>query len=285
MRPRIVEYLNHAFGTEIFTWLVPVPSVVYALAVLTILVLFVRRSRAAGLSLYHALGAAIWGGIGGFLGARLLYLGLRFDRVVSDPAVLLDPGGSTISWGAYTGGVIGFFLYFNVKRRPSLPYADVAVSTLGLGPFIGRFACLLNGDDYGRLSDAAWAITYPTGSYPFVAQVRQGLIDPSASESLAVHPVQLYLALNGLALFFLFSWLWRHVKLREGVLFLLYWAVYGVMRFALEFFRGDTDRTFVRGLPDAQVLALIVSAVAVLAIAFLLRRSQDGLASLPEREA
>lgn len=274
MRPRIVEYLNELFGTQVFSWLVPVPAVIYALMIMAILVVFVKRSHAIGLSRYHALGAAIWGGLGALVGARMLYLALRPRAVVADPAALLDPTGGTISWGAIIGGGLVFFLYFVVKSQPSLRYADVAASTLGLGPLIGRFACLLNGDDYGKLSDAAWAITYPNDSYAFSAHVTQGLITTASTESLPVHPVQLYLALNGLVLFLLFSWLWKRVKHPAGVLFASYWAVYGVTRFGLEFFRGDTNRVFIHGLPEAQWLALVAFIGAVGAIAFLWRQTR-----------
>ena len=44
MRPRLVEYLNALFGTAAFEWLVPEPPVVYALAMLAVLWVMVRRA-------------------------------------------------------------------------------------------------------------------------------------------------------------------------------------------------------------------------------------------------
>jgi phosphatidylglycerol:prolipoprotein diacylglycerol transferase len=271
VRPRLVAFLNETFGTQVFDWLVPVPAVMYALAMLAVLLVFVRRSRAAGLLQYHALGSAIWAMVGGLVGARLLFLLLRLDRVIDDPSVIWDLAGSTISWGAYFGGGLGFVLYFARQREVIWPYADAVASALGLGPFIARFACFLNGDDFGTLSGLPWAVTYPEGSYPYASHVTLGLIGPSASHSLSVHPVQLYLALNGLALFVLFSWLWRRRQFRPGALFFLYWVAYGMTRFGLEFFRGDLNRKFVGGFPDAQLVALVIALASIVAVTILLR--------------
>ena len=261
-------------------------TLLYLLAALTILVVYTRRAGRVGLGRYHVLGAAIWGGVGGVVGARLLYLLLRVDRVAVDPAMLLDPWGTTISWGAYVGGVLGFVLYLAMRREPVGAYVDAAGSTLGLGPFFGRLACFVNGDDYGAVTNVPWGVTYPSGSYAFTDHAARGLVGPSAAESLSVHPVQLYLAANGLLLFLGFSWLWGRMAkgerrladgwlgrgLRPGSLFLLYWAVYGLTRFGWEFFREDDGRLRVAGLPDGQLLALVVGLAAAVAVVVRERR-------------
>jgi phosphatidylglycerol:prolipoprotein diacylglycerol transferase len=130
----------------------------------------------------------------------------------------------------------------------------------------------VNGDDFGRVSDVAWAVTYPPGSLAFDLHVRQGLLAPGASASLPVHPVQIYLAAAGLALFLVFSWLWRHRAFPPGALFALYWAADGAVRFALEFFRGDVERTYVGPFPDGQIIALGVSVAALTAFVWMHRR-------------
>jgi phosphatidylglycerol:prolipoprotein diacylglycerol transferase len=135
-------------------------------------------------------------------------------------------------------------------------YLDVAASVLGIGPMIGRMACFLNGDDYGKLSHVPWAVHFPHGSYPFLDHVSKGLISPLEDWSLAVHPVQLYGCLKGLLLFLLFSYLWKKDVFKPGVLFFLFWIVYAMARFTLEFFRGDEDRGWVGPLSTGQFMSL-----------------------------
>jgi phosphatidylglycerol:prolipoprotein diacylglycerol transferase len=241
-----------------FTWLLPEPVYLYALAMAACMIVFYRRCAYSGLSSYHALGAAIWAMLGGLIGSRVFYLLQHMDRVAANPSIVLELGGGTVSWGAYLFGALAFWFYFLFYRRPVGPYADVLASCLGLGPFIGRWACFLNGDDYGTLSSAPWSVVYPQGSYPFWDHVRSGLIESDALYSLPVHPVQLYFSLNGLMLFIVITWTWRRFRMRRGTLFLLYWGLYSFGRFFLEFFRGDINRGFVGPFSTGQFMSLII---------------------------
>lgn len=208
--------------------------------------------------------------IGGLIGARLFYVLLHFDRLLSNPAILFDVGGGTVSWGAYVGGGLSFWLYFVIRRQPVRLYADVLGSCLGLGPLIGRWSCFLNGCCFGKLSSVPWAITYPHGSYAFAAHVREGLIDPLASSSVSVHPLPIYLSLNGLVLFLIFSWLWKKNKMPAGVLFWLYWVIYGFTRFFLEFFRNVHDVQSVGLFSLPQFMTILLFCLAVIALFILL---------------
>ncbi len=129
---------------------------------------------------------------------------------------------------------------------------------MGLGPFIGRWACFVNGDDFGRISDVRWAVRFPHGSQPFAHQVKQGLLDPLAEQSLAVHPLQLYLSLNGLALFVVFTLVWRGRRFAPGKLFCAYWMAYAASRFLIEFYRELLPSDVVRGLSFAQLMTVVV---------------------------
>jgi phosphatidylglycerol---prolipoprotein diacylglyceryl transferase len=263
MRPRIVEYLNDAIGGEIWGWVIPTPAVVYALMMLAMLVLFVRRAAQSDQSKYHALGAALWAMAGGLIGARLLFLLFHIDRVLVTPEMIFNLSGATMSFGAYLGGALGFILYIRRNSLPGLKYLDVCASILGLGPFIGRWSCFLNGDDFGTLSNAPWAVSFPHGSYPFAHQVELGLLDPLQALSLPVHPVQLYLSLNGLFLFLLFTWLWKKKTFAPGLLFGWYWIAYPAIRLLIEFFRGGVEPNVfgILTAPQATTLMLLFGGI------------------------
>jgi phosphatidylglycerol---prolipoprotein diacylglyceryl transferase len=263
MRPRIVEFLNIATGGEIWGWVIPTPAVMYALMMLAMLVLLVRRATRSDQSKYHALGAALWAMAGGLIGARLLFLLFHIDRVLITPEMIFNLSGATMSFGAYLGGAIGLILYIRRNSLPGLKYLDVCASILGLGPFIGRWSCFLNGDDFGTLSNAPWAVSFPHGSYPFAHQVELGLLDPLQALSLPVHPVQLYLSLNGLFLFLLFTWLWKKKTFAPGLLFGWYWIAYPATRLLLEFFRGGVEPNVfgILTAPQATTLMLLFGGI------------------------
>lgn len=256
MRPRLVDALSTAFGSELAGRLVPTPAMMYAVAMIAVLVVFVRRSRRLGISSYHGVGAALWAMATGVIGARAAYLVVHLQRTLAHPTQILDLGGGTASWGAYLGGALGLLLYCQRHRLPAAPVADAMASCLALGVALGRWSCFLNGDDYGHLSSLPWAVRYPPGSYPFVAQVRAGLLDPLAALSLSVHPVQLYLSLNGLLLFTVMSLLWPRLRRHPGALFGLYWLSYGATRFLWEFARGDQPGFLHGNLTAGQVICM-----------------------------
>lgn len=270
MRPRIIEGLNAWSGTELFAWLVPDPAFVYALAIAAVGFIFVRRTRSDGLDRVHALGAAIGAIVSGMIGARLFFLLQHPELIAARPSIILQLNGATVSWGAYLAGTAAFCFYLYRHRQPLLRYADVLASCLGLGPFLARWACFLNGDDYGTLTDVPWAISFPHGSFPFAAQVQAGLLDPLADLSLPIHPVQMYLSLKGLALFVVCTILWKRRVLAPGMLFGAYWLMFAVARFVLEFFRGDEGRGFVGALSVGQVMAAGVFAAASCLIGWLI---------------
>lgn len=278
MRPRIVDALNAAFRAEVFGWLVPTPAAMYAIAMTAVLVVFVHRCRRLGISRYHAAGAALWAMAGGLVGARASYLLANLRSTLSNPMQILDLGGGTASWGAYLGGVAGLVLYCRRYRQFTLQVADVVASCLGLGVALGRWSCFLNGDDYGKLSTLPWAVRFPHGSYPFVAQVRAGLLDPLDSLSLPVHPVQLYLSLNGLILFVGASLCWKRLRHRPGALFCLYWLAYCATRFLWEFARGDQPDLFGGSLTMGQLICIPIvmgAGLCLLSRSEALRRAQD----------
>lgn len=264
MRPRILDVLNTAFHTDVFSYLVPVGAFMYFLAMIVGMWVFTRRSKITGLSTYHALGACIFAMVGGLIGARLFYLVQHLRHTVAHPEVIFDLGGGTVSWGAYLGGFAGFFFYLKRKKMPVLSYADVLGSTLGLGPFIGRWSCFLNGCCYGKLSTLPWAVQFPANSFPYMAHMRAGLIKSNANLSLSVHPVQLYLSLSGLIIFIIASRFWYRFKNKEGTTFAFYWMLYGSFRFMIEFFRADSERMSVLHLTLAQYICIFVFLISLL---------------------
>ena len=269
MRPRIIDFLNQWFHTGIFNYLIPDSAVVYAVMVGVGAILFLKRCKKISLNTYHASGIAIWASVAGLVGARVFYLVQNFGYTLEHPETVFEINGATVSFGVYLGGIAGVILYSRLYKVVPWKYLDVGVSVLGLGPMIGRIACFLNGDDYGTVSTIPWAVRFPHGSYPFIDHVERGWITPMDDLSLPVHPVQLYGCLKGLALFILFSVLWKKNLFKPGVLFFLFWMCYSCFRFILEFFRGDMDRGWVGALSTGQFMSVMIFGASLVCISFL----------------
>ena len=236
MRPDVITWLDSA-GLSPLTRLIPQPGVVYSIVVIVAGTVFLYRARAVGIAPTRSLEIILTAAVSGAIGARLFFLLTTGDLLRTGPSTWLDPSRGTASWGAWLGAIGGVLAYTGFSRMSPWPILDTAISCGGLAEFIGRWSCVLAGDDFGRVSSASWAIRFPENSLAYQAQVTRGVLSPEATASLPVHPFQFYLMVNGLLLFLLLSAVWRRKRSRPGHILVLYLIGYGSTRFFWEFFR------------------------------------------------
>lgn len=259
MRPWITAFLqNHGWGG--LSWLVPTAGVVYGLTMIAIVLLFLRRSTRIGLPVSQALSACIAGVVGVIVGGHLYYLLGTGTLAASGPIDWLTQEGAG-SWGGYLGCILGMAGYLRWQRAAVWPYLDVLGSVGALAAVVGRFGCLLFGCDFGRVTSVPWAVHYPPGSLAFHAHVASGALLPDAVQSLAVHPVPIYLSLNGLLVFLLVSAIWCRWRHIPGVTVMSFWLLYGGTRFFWEFLRDPAAGGTNSGLSQPQWMALAAIAV------------------------
>ena len=86
--------------------------------------------------------------------------------------------------GGFLGVIVAAFVFASRNNIHTLYLADILACVAPIGLFFGRIANFINGELYGRGTDAPWGIIFPNGG------------------SLPRHPSQLYEAfLEGLVLF------------------------------------------------------------------------------------
>lgn len=182
----------------------------------------------------------MWGLLGSFWGGHLLVVLSNPSLILDDPLRLLNfLDGAKGVFGAFLGAALFGSLYLLLYRRqPVLAYADAAVPAVMLGYAVARIGCFLNGDDFGTVTSVLWAVQFPPGTEAYAAHLNRGLIEAGASLSLPVHPTQLYHSAAGLVLFLLLT---RWQGTWSGSRVALAMAGYGLLRFTIEWFRGDVS--------------------------------------------
>jgi phosphatidylglycerol---prolipoprotein diacylglyceryl transferase len=212
-------------------------GVVYPVMFLAVAWVVYRRATAAGLSQDTTILFVVSSAVGAVLGARAFFL-VASGGLFSSPIGDWMGVQGTASWGAYLGALSGALAYGLCASRPASIFVDALASCAALGSFIGRWSCLLYGDDFGKPSTLPWAIRFPQGTLPFQAQVAEGTLASTAAWSLPVHPMQVYLMAVALLVFIGTTWYWarfRHVSWSTlGAYFLLE----GSLRLPVEFFRA-----------------------------------------------
>jgi len=172
------------------------------------------RDQVSDLVFYVALGVIL----GGRVGYVLFY---NFGKFLDDPLWLFAiwTGGMSFHGGAL-GVLFAFWLLARKFGKRYFAVADFAVPVVPIGLGAGRFGNFINGELWGRPSDAPWAMVFPS--------------DPMG---VARHPSQLYeFFLEGIVLF-LVLWLYSARPRPAGAVTGLFGVGYGLSRTFVEFFR------------------------------------------------
>ena len=216
--------------------------------------------------------AGIWVFLGALVGAKVFYL-IQFHGVTQLWRALFIWQGGLVYYGGFLGGVIALVLYAVVLRLPVLRLADVGGPYLALGQAITRIGCFLNGCCWGRPAEGLpWALRFPRHSPAFRQQLDDGLIRATEEAALPVHPTQLYMVLGLLVLAVLLKISVNRRRSFNGVIVLQYLFGYGLLRFAVEFCRGDSARSAL-GMTVSQTVSLLLMAGAVVAWRLAARKS------------
>jgi len=196
--------------------------------------------------------------LGGFVGGRVLYLfeyTVPFSRDFWRALVSFSNGFSIL--GAFAGVPLCVWLFCRWRRIPSARVFDHLAVVAPFWHVFGRFGCFMAGCCHGRATDVPWAVVFRDPR----SQVRPDLL------GVPVHPSQLYEAFgNALIAFLMYRLLVKTEGARPGLVAAAYLAAYGVERFFLEFYRGDTVPLGFAWLTAGQGLALglVAASAAVL---------------------
>jgi len=207
----------------------------------------------------------VWAFLGAVMGARLFYL-VQFDRPLCQ--VFQLTGSGLVFYGGFAGGLLAVSLYARIFGIPFLPLLDLAAPFLALGEALTRIGCLCNGCCWGAPTRLPWGIHFPRYSFPWHQHVDQGCIWADASQSLAVHPTQLYMTL-GLLILCAALLLMSRQKAGRGSLLCGYLIGYGVLRGVIETFRGDSAHDLL-GMTISQAISALLILLGI-ALVFVFR--------------
>ncbi|HEX5136770.1 MAG TPA: prolipoprotein diacylglyceryl transferase [Planctomycetota bacterium] len=171
---------------------------------------------------------AFWLLVTGIVGSRILYALLNFEEFETNKLQIFAIWNGGLVWygGLIPAVIVGIALLYKWKL-PVLPLCDACASAIMLALGIGRWSCLLAGDDYGKATELWQGIRFYSGLVP------EGL------RGIPLHPTELYMSLNALWLFFILEWI-RRSSSYAGRAFAAMLILYALTRaLFIEPFRGD----------------------------------------------
>jgi len=222
-------------------------GILVALAVLTIVLWVLREVRkGANLSYDAVFTAALVGIPSGIIISKLLHVVDLWEYYIQNPGQIIGGAGLT-AWGAILGAALGVWIYSRFTKFQFGYFADVTAPGIILAQAVGRVGCTINGCCYGLPTSLPWGIVY---THP----------NSLAPLGIAIHPTTVYELIYNLIVFGILLTLKGRLK-PDGSLFLIYLSLYSLWRLGIDFLREGTP--FLFGLHQAQVIAIIVLAIAI----------------------
>lgn len=194
---------------------------------------------------------ALFALIGSVIGAKLLYLAISLPQLLEAHAqatwtldeinTLLTHG--FVFYGGLIGAIVGIFVYGKAFHLSFWHLIDSLVPSIPFIHAIGRIGCFCAGCCYGKETTSPWGVYFRA--------------DSVAPSDVALFPIQLVSSALNLALFIVLFKYSRKPRANRQITG-LYIACYGVIRFVLEFFRGDSDRGIFWVFSTSQWIALVL---------------------------
>ena len=229
-----------------------------------------RLRERFGINKKDIFGAGLSGLIGLYIGAKFFYFLTKMPEVFSDLngfKARLDADfsgtldfllGGMVFYGGLLGFLLGMWIYARRMGLKFMKFADIATPGFPLAHAFGRIGCFLNGCCYGMEYHGPMSVQYPYNA-----------AEPALS-AVPRFPVQLLEAgLNIICFAVLMYLLLRWYPKRSntdsimpdkpyGRLLGIYLSYYIIVRFTLEFFRGDEVRGMIGFLSTSQVISLLL---------------------------
>jgi phosphatidylglycerol:prolipoprotein diacylglycerol transferase len=221
----------------------------------------------------HADDLFFWCTLGVILGGRLGYATFYTGGDTGIPSLWGQPLELLKLWQggmSFHGGVIGVLAAIAwVCRQGGLSFwrvCDYIAVNVPFGMLLGRLANFINGELYGRQTDVAWAMEFPTDAL-----------------QVGRHPSQLYQAgLEGALMIAVMLYLfWRtRARYRPGLLVGVFTVGIATARFINEFFREPdaqlAEFTRATGLSMGQWLSVPLILAGIAVVIYALKRPPVG---------
>jgi phosphatidylglycerol:prolipoprotein diacylglycerol transferase len=172
-------------------------------------------------------------------------------------------GGGLTFYGGFIAATLAGGWLFRRDRFPFWKGVDMGGMMVPIGLGLGRLGCLMVGCCFGETSGAPWALVFPSHSPASEWQFREKLVSSPLSESLSVHPTQIYESLAALAIAAITILYVQGRKRYDGQVFVVFLVLYASSRFVIEFWRSDDRGVWLLSTSQWIGLAMIAAAAAI----------------------
>ena len=220
---------------------------------------------------------AIWGIIGGVIGARFVHVIDYWSVYSLNPVSIFQMWSGGIGlWGGILGGWLGGSAYGFFSKQNVGKLMDIGAVSLLVGQTIGRIGDIINGEHCAISTDTPWGwfFTHPNSPGRYCIEKSsnwsQGYFPEGTSYQTPVHPAIVYEMIWNMIGLFIIILLRGRVR-PDGSIFMIYLFWYSIGRFFIQFLRLDSIKFGI--FQEAHIIAFICFFITGIFIIFKTRLS------------
>lgn len=255
----MIKPFYNIFGRQI-----PAYGIFICIGIICAVLVAVAICKRKGTERYEIIYSGIYTGIGGFLGAKLLFVAVSLPQIIEEHISFMAVfRGGFVFYGGLIGGALGMYIYCRQFKVNMGELVETYAAVLPLAHAFGRIGCFFAGCCYGMAYDGFLSYTY---SYTLGA----------TPVGIPLLPIQLIEALGLFVIFGVELLVYLKTKSKRGYAVVIYLSTYSIFRFILEFFRGDAERGKLL-LSTSQWISvlLFVCAVVIVYVKFKKRNKEE----------
>ena len=202
--------------------------------------------------------STILAGIGIIVGAKLVFMITVIPDVIKHfdfckthiLETIMYLFGGYVFYGGLIGALLAYLFYCKWFKVDFGSLINIISPVIPLVHSFGRIGCFLGGCCYGIEYHGKFAVQFPENEFV------EGL---NACERF---PVQLLEAFINLLLFFFLFYFARKIR-KPGTILGIYLICYSIIRFSVEFLRGDVERGILFGVSTSQWISLLLIPIGI----------------------
>jgi len=219
------------------------------------LALAVKQAKKEGIPQERIIDIGFYVLVAAIVGSRLFFVAVNAGHYLKHPLDIFKIWeGGLVFYGGLILALPSALWYIRKHHLDGWRITDIFAPSIAIGHAVGRIGCFAAGCCHGRLCELPWAVTFH---------------DPEslATTGIPLHPTQLYESAGEFLNFLILITLTRYQSFK-GQLFWTYIFLYSVLRFVVEFFRGDEARGYLfGGISVSQGISVIMGIIAISVIA------------------
>ena len=235
------------FGKEI-----PLYGLMFFIGIVIAGIVAIPLARKKKLDLFDLYASASYAVIVGIFGAKLLFVAVSYEQIIAyNLSFMQIIKGGFVFYGGLIGGFFGLLIYIKQFKRKTAHFFDVFAAVLPLGHAFGRVGCFLAGCCYGMEYHGPLSHTY----------TQSNGVTPIG---VPLFPIQLLEAALLITLSIVLIIIFLKNPTKDYLVTQIYVYAYALIRFVLEFFRGDKERGAAFALSTSQWISIAIVVICII---------------------